>query len=137
VSSVNIILICEKESFCVLQEYLISFTICQRTHFIWSDETECLLFQRIQSLFLPCLASIWLACDLLYIIWTRITWGVKLCLVFSLGWMMAKIWWIIHSDAFEKEKERVLFIFSIFLRKDCFNRVHLRMWRFWWPFNGE
>jgi len=34
---------------------------------------------------------------------------------------MAKLWPFIHSDAFEKEEERLFFIFSGFLRKDAFN----------------
>jgi len=33
---------------------------------------------------------------------------------------MAKIWLFIHFDAFEKEEERLFFIFSGFLREDDF-----------------
>ena len=55
-------------------------------------------------------AAILSARDLLCIIWTRITWGIKWVLEF------------IHSDPFEKEEARLFFIFSGFLRKDGFNR---------------
>jgi len=64
------------------------------------------------SLFQQCTATILLAHDLLYIIWTRITWGIRWRLVFLIGWTMPKLSRISFSDPLKKEEEGILIIFS-------------------------
>ena len=82
----------------------------------WSSAPS---FPGNPSLFRQRSAAILLSRDLLCIIWTRITWGIKWCLVFyriKYGENMA----VYPSKCVWKGRRKVFFTFSRFLRKDGF-----------------
>ena len=88
----------------------------------WSSA---LSFLGSPSLFRQHLAVILLACDLLYIIWIRIMWGVKWCLVFFNQMKDGKDMVDYPFKCSWKGKERLPFILGVFLRKDGLIRFTL------------